>query len=178
MQSAFKNINANFIKPRLIDSLRVSNRVQAGQATLQLLQACITYTQRLPNSSLALIATCLIWVWLFFFYLPLALSVHLFVPATILFSLRPNASQVVFSTQISKVHKSLWERQRGKAEVGVGVLEMRQIWGLTNPHLALFCVLRKKNATAEHFNVRQAAATFVLHLRFDALQKALTKGVY
>lgn len=40
-------------------------------------------------------------------YLPLALSVHLSVPATILFSLRPNASQVVFSTQISKVHKSL-----------------------------------------------------------------------
>lgn len=31
----------------------------------------------------------------------------MFLPRTILFSLRPNASQVVFNTQISKVHKSL-----------------------------------------------------------------------
>lgn len=54
----------------------------------------------------------------------------MFHPRTILFSLRPNASQVVFSTQISKVHKSLRVgeiegRSRGKDGGGRDEADLR-----------------------------------------------------
>lgn len=96
----------------------------------------------------------------------------MFLPRTILFSLRPNASQVVFSTQISKVRKSLRVGEtegRSRGEDGGGRDEADLRLNESAPGTFL-CAEKKKNATEQHLNVRQAAATFVLHLRFDALQ--------
>lgn len=70
-------------------------------------------------------------------------------PRTILFSLRPNASQVVFSTQISKVHKSLQVgvKEGDRSEDGVGGDEADLRLNESAPGTFLCAEKKKRNRT-------------------------------
>lgn len=74
----------------------------------------------------------------------------MFLPRTILFSLRPNASQVVFSTQISKVHKSLRVGEtegRSRGEDGGGRDEADLRLNESAPGTFLCAEKKKRNRT-------------------------------